>query len=374
MEFLYCPNPEADEPILLVNTHIGEDENKLPGVMGDLFQKELISLQNQGKKSVEVWVNTVGGSVTHGWNIYGVIDNMNQSGKMVVNTLNIGIAASVGSWVFGAGKKREMMDYAVLMMHNAHGGSGEGDEEINNSIATMLSSKSGKTKEEIRALMNKTTFMTAQECLANGFCDSIRNSGNAMATVGNDQTQKWEAGNKFLNKFLGNKTTYMSVNKINNLLNLNDEASADSQVAAIKNIIQESQTAKENLTKVQNEMAQKETDAKEAMDKKNGEYDELKGKYDKLVADNATKEAEAVENSSKELIEGYANKGLIKNDADTINHWLNTAKKLGIEETKKLIVDLPVNKQAPTYVPKVEGDAVFTNFASAMIDKENKIK
>ena len=47
---IYCVDPSADEPILLINKHIGFDEKDGMGIDGALFQQELLMLDALGKK------------------------------------------------------------------------------------------------------------------------------------------------------------------------------------------------------------------------------------------------------------------------------------------------------------------------------------
>ena len=59
----YCIDPSADEPILLINKHIGSDEKDGIGIDGATFQQELLFLDSLGKKRIQVWINSMGGTV-----------------------------------------------------------------------------------------------------------------------------------------------------------------------------------------------------------------------------------------------------------------------------------------------------------------------
>ena len=54
---------------MLINTHIGFDETDGMGVDGAQFQRELLYLDSLGKKRIQVWINSIGGSVMEGYNI-----------------------------------------------------------------------------------------------------------------------------------------------------------------------------------------------------------------------------------------------------------------------------------------------------------------
>lgn len=371
MKFLYTPNPDADEPIMLVNKHIGHDEKGIAGILGDIFQNELFELERRGKKRVEVLVNTVGGGVTDGWNIYGAIRIVNSREVTQVDTLNIGIAASTGGWIFQAGKVRRMMDYAILMMHNPHGGDEKGNESITNSIATMLCAKSNKTEDQVLELMNRTTFMEADECEANRLCDTVLPSDDSAPEMIHNAatiTAKWSLANTIYNKYL--ETDNMDLSKVTNELSLNADAKVESMVEAIsklKNTIADLTNSADGSENARKDMEDKLNKSKEA-------YDKLKNDYDKMCneakeAENKQKDTEA-ENLAKE----YANKGRIVNDEKTIGEWKNTALTLGIDKTKSMLDGLPVNKMAPAYTPSADTVSMPKNMASAMAKKDRETK
>jgi len=354
VEFIYTPNPDEEEPIMLINTHIGLDDKGIAGIMGDIFQRELLELRKRGKKVVDVWINTVGGGVIDGQTMYGTITECNASNEIEVNTLNIGIAASTGGWVFQAGKKRVMLDYSSLMMHDPHGkGDDEGKEVFTNSIATMLASRANKSKEEVLSLMSKTTFMNADEAFKNGFCDEVKPCGyNDLAAVTNVMTDRWEAGNTILNLLLPTqeKTDDMSYKTIANFLKLNDEAS---ETAVLKGV-QELSNRAETAEKAKNDMEDEMKNLRAECDKLKNDYEDKDKKLKDMedAVNKAKSDKEAAEKAQNEvdcqnMVKGFAEVGRIKNDADTIAKWTNTGLKVGKDELKTMLEDLPLNKQAP---------------------------
>ena len=42
-QFMYCPDATVDEPVMLLNKHIGYDESEGQGIDGSLFSRELLS-------------------------------------------------------------------------------------------------------------------------------------------------------------------------------------------------------------------------------------------------------------------------------------------------------------------------------------------
>ena len=180
--FFYTVDPNADEPIMLIDKHIGFDEADGFGIMGDAFQKELLALDAMDKKRIQVWINSPGGVVSDGYNIYNAILKSNTK----VDTYCIGMAASIAGVIFQAGRNRIMVDYGWLMYHNPSGGSDmKGMEAITDSLAKMVSVRSSKTEDEVKAIMRKTTYIDAEEALAHGLCDKIESSSeqNKKRTV-----------------------------------------------------------------------------------------------------------------------------------------------------------------------------------------------
>jgi len=124
--FEYCIDPLAEEPIMLILKHIGnvyDAQGNITeyGVQGADFCSELLLLDNAGKRKIQIWINSIGGSVMDGYSILGAMLKTNAT----VDTYNIGVAASTAGWLFEAGTKRDMSDYATWMGHNPHSADGD---------------------------------------------------------------------------------------------------------------------------------------------------------------------------------------------------------------------------------------------------------
>ena len=91
MNWNYTIDIDSDEPIMLINKHIGFDLDEGQGIDGSLFQEELLKLDSLGKKRIQVWINSPGGVVMDGYNIFNAI----LKSKTKVDTYNVGIAASI---------------------------------------------------------------------------------------------------------------------------------------------------------------------------------------------------------------------------------------------------------------------------------------
>ncbi len=79
------------------------------------FNSEFLWLQDYVKpSSIEIQINSEGGSVLYGMNTYSIIQNC----PIPTVCVNEGLAASMGSIIWAAGDVSKMRDYAILMIHN----------------------------------------------------------------------------------------------------------------------------------------------------------------------------------------------------------------------------------------------------------------
>ncbi len=133
------------------------------------------------EKDISLYINSPGGSVTAGMAIY---DTMNFV-KADVQTICIGMAASMGAFLLSAGTKgkRFALPNAEVMIHQPLGGvRGQATEiEIHakhilrtrDKINRILSKNTGQPIEVIERDTDRDNFMTAQEALEYGLIDKI---------------------------------------------------------------------------------------------------------------------------------------------------------------------------------------------------------
>lgn len=129
--------------------------------------------------TITVGINSYGGDVAQGLAIYNALK---RSPAQVVTRCD-GFACSAASVVFAAGDSRVMYDSSLIMIHNAWTYA-EGDANTMRDVADMLdkvtepSIKAYKsvmdlTEDEIREMMDKETWITADEALEYGLATSI---------------------------------------------------------------------------------------------------------------------------------------------------------------------------------------------------------
>lgn len=375
MKLLYTQYADTDEPIMLINKHIGMDEEDGEGIMGDKFQAELMYLDSLGKKRIKVFVCSPGGDVMEGMKIYDAI----LSSKTKVDTYNGGVAASISGVICQAGRTRYMSDYSLLMMHNPFSkGDKSADTELlafKNSLVKMLSRRNITSSEtDISDFMNNTTWMSAEEAVKNGFCDVIVNSKDVnKPRVSNTEDinpkAAWKKYANYFNSINTPKPTQKEpvMKKVFNKLKINENSTEEvvlNAIEAIENKVTISNEAKE---KAEGELATAKQDLVTAQNR----VKDLEKAADEAKTAKDAEVATALENSAELLVNDAAKVGKIKNDADTIKSVKAQAIK-DFEGTKAMLDAMPVTKKGPSIVNKLEDKVVKHTMGSAMIEIANR--
>jgi len=132
----------------------------------------------EGATRLVVSINSPGGDVFDAFTIYNALRRL----QIPVSTRVDGVAASAASLIFMAGEERPMPDNAMLMIHNmwtiALGDSQELRKQadmMDKATEGVLAAyaRSGQDEAEIQRMMDETTWMTALEAQALGFCTMI---------------------------------------------------------------------------------------------------------------------------------------------------------------------------------------------------------
>ena len=135
--------------------------------------------QAQAGEEIEVLINSGGGSVFAGSEIYTTLKSY--QGKVTGKVT--GIAGSAASVIAMGCKELQISPTAQIMIHNASGGF-EGDyndmelgadilKSINSSIANAYEIKTGKSHAELLKMMNNETWLNAQRAVELGFADKV---------------------------------------------------------------------------------------------------------------------------------------------------------------------------------------------------------
>lgn len=342
---MYVVDYNSDEPIMLIDSHIGFDTEDGMGIRGDLFQRELLELDGMGKKRIQIWINSPGGIVTDGMAIFNGI----LATKTKVDTRCIGMAASIAGVIFQAGRIREINDYGFLMYHNPFGSNDDGSlDAMKDSIVKMISTRSGMTPESVEKMMKAETFLTATEAVDMKLADAVIASGEVnmkrKTPAAANAKAYWKEANVINNNLFNIKS--MTLTKVTNKLNLNDAANEDAIVSAITEIQNKLSVSEVANKKSEDDMAK----MKKALDDKGAEFDKLKAEYDKCVNDleemdkkAKAEETKAKKEKAKNLIQSFAGAGKIK--ADAVNKWIAKAE-VDYDGTKELLDGIPGNQKA----------------------------
>ena len=121
-------------------------------------------------------INSPGGYCSAGYEMYTLL--MDYEGKVTAHVIE---AASAASLLVCAADEALASDTCIFMIHNTQSStsgdyrdmqaSAEALKEFNAGIINAYVRKTGKTREELQALMDNETYMSAQTAIENGFID-----------------------------------------------------------------------------------------------------------------------------------------------------------------------------------------------------------
>ena len=150
--------------------------------VASLVTAQLLFLESEDpKKEISLYINSPGGLVTAGLGIYDTIQYI----KPEVNTLCIGQAASMGSFLLAAGAKgkRFSLPNSRIMVHQPSAGfQGQAtDIEIHaNEVLSLkkrlneiYSKHTGKSVDEIKLALERDNFMTPENAKDFGLIDKV---------------------------------------------------------------------------------------------------------------------------------------------------------------------------------------------------------
>jgi ATP-dependent Clp protease, protease subunit len=140
---------------------------------------------------ITVRINSPGGDVFAGLAIYEYLKNH----KARIVTRNDGLAASAASIILMAGDEIIMGTGSMVMIHNPYTiAMGEAKDflaaadmlgKIQQSLISVYKERTGKNEEELKAMMDATTWMTADDSISLGFADKVDRKERISATIQN---------------------------------------------------------------------------------------------------------------------------------------------------------------------------------------------
>ena len=315
-----------------------EAGNVTPGINGAMFAAGLDYLQASYPR-INVRINSTGGSVIEGYAIFNSI----RTCKVPIDIYIDGMCASMAGVIAMAGDCIYMNDYALLMLHNPNGGADQTLLDILKETLVMIYSKrTGKTPEQIDQMMNKTTWLTADEAKTEGLIDII---------IETEQKDKEEI-KKQMNKYEMKNSSdlchiYNSIldKKINTTMDKKEEAlSLIDKLKAVFNKKEEDRFHNkeededdrfhnaEEMNSLKNEIKN--------LKKMNKDMSDALDAYNK-------KEKEGKEKEVKDLVDSYVSSNTIKQEeVESITNLLN----LDFTATKSLIERNKIKVGEPTRI------------------------
>ena len=142
-------------------------------------------------RDIHLYINSPGGSVSAGLAIYDTMQFL----KSPVNTICMGLAASMGAFLLAAGRagKRSALPHSRIMIHQPSGGASgtASDIEIQAREIIYLRAKmnelmakhTGRPLEQVERDVDRDRFMSAEEAKGYGLIDLVVTSREEQAAA-----------------------------------------------------------------------------------------------------------------------------------------------------------------------------------------------
>ena len=188
---MYLVNKSKKDTIdILIYGDIGMKDAENPSVNTDFIVN---LLESNKDKDVEIRINSDGGGIIDGLEIYNAISNHKGNTTIFVDKR----AASIASLIAMAGKKVMIADNAEMMIHAPYPLVIEGAnsammrkiadslDRVADYLSSVYSKKTGRHDDFFSNLMKdgEDHTFTAQECVENKLCDSIFSHADYMKSI-----------------------------------------------------------------------------------------------------------------------------------------------------------------------------------------------
>ncbi|MHB1222746.1 MAG: ATP-dependent Clp endopeptidase proteolytic subunit ClpP [Gemmatimonadaceae bacterium] len=161
--------------IVFLGTPINDD-------VANIIIAQLLFLDaDNPERDIHIYVNSPGGSVSAGLAIYDTMQFL----KSPVNTICMGLAASMGAFLLAAGApgKRSALPHSRIMIHQPSGGAQgtAADIEIQareilylrGKMNELMAKHTGRPVEQVERDVDRDRFMSAEEAKEYGIIDTI---------------------------------------------------------------------------------------------------------------------------------------------------------------------------------------------------------
>ena len=177
---------------------------------------------------VDLRINSVGGDVFEGIAIYNALKKHNG----IVNVTIEGLSASMASIIMLAGNEVTASANSLIMIHNPQVGV-QGDSadlqnkvellnKIKEQMLNVYTDKTGMQAEEIATMMDKETWLTADEALGMGFIDKVGDTIKLAAhfDISNFNAPDWVADKYSNNEEIKQSNNQNENNEMDKLFNM----------------------------------------------------------------------------------------------------------------------------------------------------------
>ena len=150
--------------------------------MASLVVAQLLFLEAEdAEKDISIYIHSPGGHISAGMAIYDTMQHV----RCDIQTICVGMAASMGAFLLAAGTKgkRYSLPNAEIMIHQPLGGTqGQAEDikiqaehilRIRDRLNRILSERTGQPLEKIERDVDRDNFMTAREAEDYGIIDKV---------------------------------------------------------------------------------------------------------------------------------------------------------------------------------------------------------
>lgn len=152
----------------------------------DFVKSIMLLVKEDPEKPIDIYINSPGGEVNAGLLIYDTLKGL----KAEINLYCIGMCASMAAIILSSGKMghRFILRHSQTMIHEPliSGGVGGSATTIKRTAESILDARqktiellmenTGRSKNEIEEVISYDNYMDAEESVAFGICDHIKDS------------------------------------------------------------------------------------------------------------------------------------------------------------------------------------------------------
>jgi ATP-dependent protease ClpP protease subunit len=293
----------------------------LSGFVGWEITPDLINdfLADANGEEIEVTLNSAGGDVFTGWEVYLAFDKYEGKKTLILGSL----VASAATYMIMAFDHVIAQDISNVMIHDVtsyvEGNAedikkeAESNERIQKSIASKYAEALNKSVEEVQELMHAETWYTGQEIVDVGFADELKKTGKTAKDINFYKKQIMNCFNKEKRKensmdkkailnFLKTSTD-VKIDEIAEVLNASNSLKSEDDMTKLReyeNIVKDNKAKDEKIKELENKYNLLEQ--KQKLDEAFGVQDAEKTNLLRALAENYSKAGMSIEDMKKDPV------------------------------------------------------------------------